>query len=100
MCKLHERGLADHGIFPGERNRQPWYISGAMKFRATHMPRHVHKERPHRDLLQIPDFSAKEIDRLFSLAGSMRAGKYKKKPLAGKSLAMIFMKASTRTRVS
>jgi ornithine carbamoyltransferase len=62
--------------------------------------RNVHKERPHRDLLQIPDFSAKEIDRLFALAELMRAGKYKKKPLAGKSLAMIFMKASTRTRVS
>jgi ornithine carbamoyltransferase len=64
------------------------------------MPRNVHKERPHRDLLQIPDFSAKEIDRLFALAGSMRSRKYKKKPLAGKSLAMIFMKSSTRTRVS
>ena len=64
------------------------------------MPRNVRKERPHRDLLQIPDFSAKEIDGLFSLAESMRSGKYKKKPLAGKSLAMIFMKSSTRTRVS
>jgi ornithine carbamoyltransferase len=64
------------------------------------MPRHVQKERPHRDLLQISDFSAKELDKLFSLAESMRAGKYKKKPLAGKSLAMIFMKSSTRTRVS
>jgi len=30
----------------------------------------------------------------------MRAGRYDKKPLAGKSLAMIFMKSSTRTRVS
>jgi ornithine carbamoyltransferase len=30
----------------------------------------------------------------------MRKGDYKDKPLAGKSLAMIFMKASTRTRVS
>jgi len=57
-------------------------------------------ERPHRDFLQIPDFSAKEIDKLFSLAEAMRNGKYKKKPLAGKSLAMIFMKPSTRTRVS
>jgi len=58
------------------------------------------RERPHRDLLQIPDFSAKEIDKLFALAERMRAGKYTKKPLAGKSLAMIFMKSSTRTRVS
>ena len=30
----------------------------------------------------------------------MRTGTYTKKPLAGKSLAMIFMKSSTRTRVS
>ena len=58
------------------------------------------RERSHRDFLQIPDFSAKEIDNLFSLAEKMRAGKYVKKPLAGKSLAMIFMKSSTRTRVS
>src|SRR5712671_400366 len=65
--------------------------------RATDMPR---KTTNHRDLLQIPDFTAKEIDKLFSLAEAMRAGKYKKKPLAGKSLAMIFMKSSTRTRVS
>jgi len=57
-------------------------------------------ERAHRDFLQIPDFSAKEIDRLFALAERMRAGKYTKKPLVGKSLAMIFMKSSTRTRVS
>jgi ornithine carbamoyltransferase len=64
------------------------------------MPPKVHKERPHRDLLQIPDFSAREIDRLFALAESMRKGKYRKKPLAGKSLGMIFMKSSTRTRVS
>ena len=64
------------------------------------MPPKAHKERPHRDFLQIPDFSAKEIERLFSLAEAMRRGKYRKKPLAGKSLAMIFMKSSTRTRVS
>jgi len=67
------------------------------------MPRKANsarKERPHRDFLQIPDFSAGEIDKLFSLAEKMRAGKYTRKPLAGKSLAMIFMKSSTRTRVS
>jgi ornithine carbamoyltransferase len=67
------------------------------------MPRKTapaHKERAHRDFLQIPDFSAREIEKLFSLAEKMRAGKYTKKPLAGKSLAMIFMKSSTRTRVS
>ena len=68
--------------------------------RTTDMPRHTNKERPHRDLLQIPDFTAKELERLFSLAEAMRNGKYKKQPLAGKSLAMIFMKSSPRPRVS
>ena len=54
----------------------------------------------HRDFLQIPDFSAAEIEALFTLAERMRDGKYDAKPLAGKTLAMIFMKSSTRTRVS
>jgi ornithine carbamoyltransferase len=54
----------------------------------------------HRDFLQIPDFSKDEIVALFDLADRMKAGTYTKKPLAGKSLAMIFMKSSTRTRVS
>jgi ornithine carbamoyltransferase len=54
----------------------------------------------HRDFLQIPDFSKEEIVALFDLADRMKAGKYTKTPLAGKTLAMIFMKSSTRTRVS
>jgi len=56
--------------------------------------------RPHRDFLAIPDFTATELAALFALAERMRLGEYTAKPLAGKSLAMIFMKASTRTRVS
>jgi ornithine carbamoyltransferase len=52
------------------------------------------------DFLAIPDFSTDELFSLFELAERMRGGKYDKKPLAGKSLAMIFMKSSTRTRVS
>jgi ornithine carbamoyltransferase len=54
----------------------------------------------HRDFLAIPDFTKDEIDYVFRLAERMRTGEYTEKPLAGKSLAMIFMKASTRTRVS
>jgi ornithine carbamoyltransferase len=54
----------------------------------------------HRDFLAIPDFTRAELDRTFELAERMRAGNYTQAPLAGKSLAMIFMKASTRTRVS
>src|SRR5438874_5468828 len=53
-----------------------------------------------RDFLAIPDFSRQELDALFTLADRMKAGKYRKRPLEGKSLAMIFMKSSTRTRVS
>src|SRR5690349_4212217 len=52
------------------------------------------------DFLAIPDFSREELNSLFDLADRMKAGKYKDKPLSGKTLAMIFMKASTRTRVS
>ena len=57
-------------------------------------------ERQHRDFLATPDFSRAELERLFDLAERMRTGAYEEKPLAGKSLAMIFMKSSTRTRVS
>jgi ornithine carbamoyltransferase len=56
--------------------------------------------RAHRDFLAIPDFSAPELRALFDLAERMRRGEYARSPLAGKTLAMIFMKASTRTRVS
>jgi ornithine carbamoyltransferase len=54
----------------------------------------------HRDFLAIPDFSRAELLALFDLAERMRRGEYDRKPLEGKTLAMIFMKASTRTRVS
>jgi len=54
----------------------------------------------HRDFLAIPDFSRDELLHLFDLAERMRTGSYREKPLAGKTLAMIFMKSSTRTRVS
>ena len=54
----------------------------------------------HRDFLAIPDFTASELVALFELAERMRRGEYTNKPLAGQTLAMIFMKASTRTRVS
>ena len=53
-----------------------------------------------RDFLAIPDYSRAELLQLFELAERMRDGSYSERPLAGKSLAMIFMKSSTRTRVS
>jgi len=52
------------------------------------------------DFLAIPDFTTEELYNLFDLAERMRDKKYDKKPLAGQTLAMIFMKSSTRTRVS
>ena len=54
----------------------------------------------HRDFLAIPDYSREELLNLFDLAERMRSGAFTEKPLTGKSLAMIFMKSSTRTRVS
>src|SRR3989442_7062793 len=53
-----------------------------------------------RDFLQITDFSRKEIEQLFDLSKRMKARGYRETPLAGKTLAMIFAKSSTRTRVS
>ena len=55
---------------------------------------------PKRDFLTIPDFSRSELDSLFGLATRMKSGAYREKPLAGKTLGMIFTKSSTRTRVS
>ena len=53
-----------------------------------------------RDFLAITDLTRDEIVRLFDLARRMKAGTYRETPLAGKTLAMIFAKSSTRTRVS
>jgi ornithine carbamoyltransferase len=53
-----------------------------------------------RDFLAIADLTPEEIGRLMDLAGRMKKGTYRDTPLAGKTLAMIFAKSSTRTRVS
>jgi len=55
---------------------------------------------PKRDFLSIPDFSRPEVLALFDLAARMKRGDYAERPLAGRTLAMIFAKSSTRTRVS
>ncbi len=59
-----------------------------------------HNYPPHRDFLNIADFTSDETFALLALAERMRTGAYDRKPLMGKALAMIFMKSSTRTRVS
>ena len=53
-----------------------------------------------RHFLAIPDFSKSELLAVFDLADRMKRGAYREKPLAGKTLGMIFAKSSTRTRVS
>src|SRR6267143_4730252 len=53
-----------------------------------------------RDFLSITDLSRDEIRKLFDLATRMKRRQYRETPLAGKTLAMIFAKSSTRTRVS
>jgi ornithine carbamoyltransferase len=57
-------------------------------------------DRPHRDFLNIADFSPADTFALLALAERMRVGAYTDKPLVGKALAMLFMKSSTRTRMS
>src|SRR3989449_6567716 len=53
-----------------------------------------------RDLPATPDCTGSGIRSLFALAERMKQGAYREEPLAGKTLAMIFAKSSTRTRVS
>src|SRR3954469_13996557 len=53
-----------------------------------------------RHFLAIPDLSRAELQQLFDRAGAMKWGEYRERPLAGKTLGMIFAKSSTRTRVS
>src|SRR6266852_4983056 len=53
-----------------------------------------------RDFLAVTDLARTEILSLFELARRMKSGTYRETPLAGKTLAMIFAKSSTRTRVS
>ncbi len=55
---------------------------------------------PKRDFLAIPDFSADDLSRLLGVAARMKDGSDTGRPLAGRTLGMIFTKSSTRTRVS
>lgn len=53
-----------------------------------------------RDFLALTDLERDEFHHLFRLAGRLKRGEVGGRPLAGKTLAMIFAKSSTRTRVS
>ena len=50
-------------------------------------------------LLSICDIK-EDVSNIIDLASEIKAGKREEKPLEGKTLAMIFQKSSTRTRVS
>ncbi|HEX6589336.1 MAG TPA: ornithine carbamoyltransferase [Longimicrobiales bacterium] len=58
------------------------------------------KDWRRRAFLAISDWERDELDDFLDLADRMKAGKYRDRPLAGKTLGMIFEKSSTRTRVS
>ena len=53
-----------------------------------------------RDFLEIPDLGREELLELLARARRLKRGAEAGRPLAGKVLAMIFRKSSTRTRVS
>lgn len=53
-----------------------------------------------RDFLALTDFTRQELNDLFDLASRLKSGQLRGAPLAGKTLAMLFAKRSTRTRVS
>ena len=55
---------------------------------------------PKRDFLAVTDLSKAEILELFRVARELKLNEKAVKPLAGKTLAMIFAKSSTRTRIS
>ena len=55
-----------------------------------------------KDLLSVADVSKSDLEKIFTLSAKLKKerGKSDYKPLDGKSIGMIFAKASTRTRVS
>jgi ornithine carbamoyltransferase len=53
-----------------------------------------------RHFLELSDFDAPTLRRMLDLAADTKRGAVADKPLAGKTIALIFEKPSTRTRVS
>jgi ornithine carbamoyltransferase len=56
--------------------------------------------QPPRHFLELSDFDAPTLRRMLDLAQQTKRGQIAGKPLAGKTVALIFEKPSTRTRVS
>lgn len=63
-------------------------------------PPAVQERRGKRDFVQIPDYSREELLALLARAARLKSGVEGGRPLEGRTLAMIFRKSSTRTRVS
>src|ERR1700690_813661 len=77
------------------RNSRPWAITGEL---SPSSGEHMKK-----DLLAITDLTSKDIEKILKRSGTLKELLRRGKPhqtLKGKSLGMIFEKASTRTRVS
>ena len=55
---------------------------------------------PTRHFLAIPDFTRPDLLALFDLAARMKRHDFADRPLAGRTIGLIFAKSSTRTRVS
>jgi N-acetylornithine carbamoyltransferase len=53
-----------------------------------------------RDFLSTLDFSGDELTALLNLAGNFKAGQVMERPLAGRSVALVFFNPSLRTRAS
>jgi ornithine carbamoyltransferase len=56
--------------------------------------------RPKRDFRSLHDLDRDALARILHRAGEMKAGRETGRPLEGRSVALIFRKSSTRTRVS
>lgn len=55
---------------------------------------------PPRHFLDLSDFDGATLRRILDLGGAIKRGAYRPAPLAGRTLALLFEKPSTRTRVS
>jgi ornithine carbamoyltransferase len=55
---------------------------------------------PKRDFLAVSDLSRDELTSLISAAGDLKGSGREERPLAGRSIGLLFAKSSTRTRVS
>ena len=53
-----------------------------------------------RDFLSTADFTREELTALIDLASRIKAGDYHERPLAGRSVALVFFNPSLRTRAS